>query len=83
MNLDEGFSIYNETIHKFTWKGRLLILFGKPLKQSLNIVVDKEVKVLSTTSTGYIPDLFPKKATGKIESEFNISGYDNTRDTSL
>lgn len=71
------FKIYNTTTHRFGIKSRLLILFGKPLKQSLTITVNNEVEVLKTESIGYIEDLFPKKSIGMTEipqynnSEFN------------
>ncbi len=64
---NEGFKIYNTTTHKFGLKARLLILIGKPLKQSITITVDKEVEVLKTESSGYIEDLFPKKSVGMME----------------
>lgn len=64
---EKGFEIYSNTTHQFGLKARLLILIGKPLKQSLTITVDKEVEVLKTKSTGYIEDLFPKKSLGAFE----------------
>ncbi len=69
-NKKGGFEIYNDTTHWFSFKQRLLILLGKPLKQKTTITVDKEVEIIKEKTYGYIEDLFPKKSQGMMHTPF-------------
>lgn len=56
------FKILNNTIHTFSFRNRLKILFGAKLINESVITVDKEVGIIRSKTIGRIPNFFHKKS---------------------
>ena len=60
-------TIINHTEWKFSFRERLRILFGRPLRTSIQIDVSETVEILETRASRNVAIMFPKKSRGGSE----------------